>query len=294
MKKQSSRNYEASTQVDSPHSLLGFQSPLRSEQGEPPESPEFRSPENSPDNSKAIVPASKVTQCSPARSPLPPSDRQKAPENSPPARPPASVVMVNRAMREEPPPSVTKVGPTSGVGRAGDGVHGRSRPAAASTPAWSKREEMLRKAALGFRLSEVLLCLISFSVMAADKTQGWSGDSFDRYKEYRYCLSVNVIAFVYSGFQACDLAYQLVTGKNMINHHLRCHFDFFMDQILAYLLISASSSAATRVDDWQSNWGKDKFTEMASASVGMSFLAFIAFAFSSLISGYNLCVRSSI
>lgn len=58
--------------------------------------------------------------------------------------------------------------------------------------------------------------------------------------------------------------------------------------MLAYLLISASSAAATRVDDWQSNWGKDEFTEMASASVAMSFLAFIAFALSSIISGYNL------
>ncbi|KAK3000765.1 hypothetical protein RJ639_021567 [Escallonia herrerae] len=54
--------------------------------------------------------------------------------------------------------------------------------------------------------------------------------------------------------------------------------------MLTYLLISASSSAATRIDDWQSNWGKDKFPEMATASVGMSFLAFVAFASSSLIS----------
>ncbi|PPD70234.1 hypothetical protein GOBAR_DD32886 [Gossypium barbadense] len=59
-------------------------------------------------------------------------------------------------------------------------------------------------------------------------------------------------------------------------------------KILAYLLISASSAAATRVDDWQSNWGKDEFTEMASASIAMAFLAFIAFAFSSIISGFKL------
>ncbi|PNX72698.1 hypothetical protein L195_g028591, partial [Trifolium pratense] len=85
-----------------------------------------------------------------------------------------------------------------------------------------------------------------------------------------YCLSVNVIGFAYSALQAFDLAYQLV---------------------VAYLLISASSSAATRVDDWQSNWGKDEFTEMATVSVGMSFLAFSAFAMSSLISGYILCTR---
>ena len=40
--------------------------------------------------------------------------------------------------------------------------------------------------ALGFQLIEVVLCLISFSIMAADKTQGWSGDSFDHYKEFRF------------------------------------------------------------------------------------------------------------
>lgn len=64
--------------------------------------------------------------------------------------------------------------------------------------------------------------------------------------------------------------------------------NWLMLQILAYLLISASSAAATRVDDWQSNWGKDEFTEMASASIAMAFLAFIAFAFSSIISGFKL------
>uniref|UniRef100_A0A803L8M9 CASP-like protein n=1 Tax=Chenopodium quinoa TaxID=63459 RepID=A0A803L8M9_CHEQI len=96
--------------------------------------------------------------------------------------------------------------------------------------------------------------------MAADRTQGWSGDSFDRYKEYSSSDS---------------------KGK----------LKDFRWQILAYLLISASSAAASRVDDWQANWGKDEFTEKASASISMAFLAFLGFAMSSLISGYNLCNR---
>ncbi|KAL5153983.1 Calcium-dependent protein kinase 14 [Glycine soja] len=29
---------------------------------------------------------------------------------------------------------------------------------------------------------------------------------------------------------ACDMAYQVVKGRRIINHHLRYHFDFFMDQ----------------------------------------------------------------
>ena len=46
----------------------------------------------------------------------------------------------------------------------------------------------------------------------------------------RYCLSVNIIGFAYSALQACDLTCQLATGKHFISHHLRNHFDFFMDQ----------------------------------------------------------------
>lgn len=64
--------------------------------------------------------------------------------------------------------------------------------------------------------------------------------------------------------------------------------------MLAYLLMSASSSAATRVDDWQDNWGKDKFPDMARASVGLSFAAFVSLAWSSIISGYILCTAKAL
>lgn len=216
------------------------------------------------------------------------------------------VLGLNRLVREEPPPGVKKIGAvhgggghleegyvSSGGGENEVGGERRSRAAAASILRRSERSAAARKVALVFRVLEVILCLVSFSVMAADKTKGWSGDSFDRYKEYRYCLVVNIIGFVYSGFQAFDLAYSIGTENHVFSHHIRYHFDFSMDQILAYLLISASSSAATRVDDWISNWGKDQFTLMASASISVSFLAFTSFALSSLISGYNLCNRDT-
>ncbi|CAA7060878.1 unnamed protein product [Microthlaspi erraticum] len=191
-------------------------------------------------------------------------------------------------------PPVTKTKKSARVG-SGRSSGGQQRSGAVlAILRRSKREQVVKFSALGFRLSEVVLALISFSVMAADKTKGWSGDSFDRYKEYRFCLSVNVVAFVYSAFQACDLAFHLVKEKHLISHHLRPLFEFIMDQVLAYLLISASTAAVTRVDDWVSNWGKDEFTEMASASIAMSFLAFLAFACSSLISGYNLFNQDSL
>lgn len=96
--------------------------------------------------------------------------------------------------------SVTKVGP-SGGGGGGGGVVGRGvedgrRSAHMSMLKRSKRDIMVGKAALGFRFSEIVLCLISFSVMAADKTQGWSGDSFDRYTEYR-SLSLSLVLWFF-------------------------------------------------------------------------------------------------
>ncbi|KAA0057869.1 CASP-like protein 4A2 [Cucumis melo var. makuwa] len=310
MKKSSSRNSDSSvhSHMESPHSPLRFHSPLRSDAGDPMETPPYASPDTSPeklpDNSKAIVVVDvvdKSTQFSPLPSPYAGSRKPLENVNFVGDRSTSSKVMFNRAMKEEVPQSVTKVGPAGvggvengggdGGGGGGGGGGGRSPVKQMAPMSRRSKDDALMKAALGFRVCEVAVCLISFSVMASDKTQGWSGDSFDRYKEYRYCLTVNIIAFVYAAFQAFDLVFTLIKKNHMIRHQFRCYFDFFMDQVLAYLLISSSSSAATRVDDWQSNWGKDEFTQLASASVSMSFLAFVAFAFSSLISGYNLCTR---
>lgn len=68
-----------------------------------------------------------------------------------------------------------------------------------------------------------------------------------------------------------------------------------MLQMIAYLLASASTSASIRVDDWLSNWGADKFPDLARASVSLSFVSFVSFAFCSLASGYALCsLRSNL
>lgn len=224
------------------------------------------------------------------------TDPIQPPENSPSTsqpEPPLAVTVVNRSVRDEP-TVVTKVGPVSVQVPTGrvveEGVSGggrKSRPTL-SILRRTRREKMVKRVALGCRICGSVLCLISFAVMAANKKQGWALDSFDRYKELRYCLSVNAIGFAYSAAQALNVAYNLTSGKHIFQNHVRYHFDFFMDQVLSYLLISASSSAATRIDDWQSNWGKDKFPTMATASIGVSFVAFVALASSAIISGYTL------
>ncbi|KAG0462990.1 hypothetical protein HPP92_021466 [Vanilla planifolia] len=154
------------------------------------------------------------------------------------------------------------------------------------------RVEAVKRAAVAARIAAAALCLVSFSVMAADKQRGWASDHFDRYKEYRYCVSVNVIGFVYAGFQAYAEVYHMSSKRHIIRRPVGSYFDFAMDQILAYLLISASSSATARTNYWVVNWGADPFPNMISAAVAVSFLAFVAFAFSSLISAYNLFNRT--
>ncbi|KAG4940609.1 hypothetical protein JHK84_044750 [Glycine max] len=154
----------------------------------------------------------------------------------------------------------------------------------------SKKIATWSKLLLGLRVTAFVFCLASFSVLATDKKQGWAIDSFYLYKEFRYSLSVNVIGFVHSALQICDLGRYFATGKHLVEHQLRGYFTFALDQILTYLLMSASSSAATRAYDWVSNWGEDKFPYMANASVALSLVAFVAFALASLVSG-SIVVR---
>jgi len=47
----------------------------------------------------------------------------------------------------------------------------------------------------------------------------------------RYSLSVNVIGFVYSGVQICDLVKYLITKKHIVEHKLRGYFTFALDQV---------------------------------------------------------------
>ncbi|KAL6502346.1 hypothetical protein OROHE_024624 [Orobanche hederae] len=201
--------------------------------------------------------------------------------------PPASDPVANRYVVEEAKPVKKKVDAGGHIGtvQEGRGTGRRFRPPVTSS--WqSKRDGVVKKTALGFRVFGFVFSLVSLSVMASDKNQGWAFDSFDRYKEFRYCFSVNIIAFVYSAAQVLNLSIQLATGRSNLLSQYGYFLDFAVDQMIAYLLISSSSYAATRVEDWEMNRGKDKFPQLATTAVATYFLAFAA---NSLISGYGLC-----
>ncbi|KAF0923486.1 hypothetical protein E2562_006374 [Oryza meyeriana var. granulata] len=185
-------------------------------------------------------------------------------------------------------PAATTTTTTASVGGGGGGGGGGVRSKRwllGGVPEKVRRSE-LRRAELGFRVSAAVFCLVSLSVMAADTTPGWSGDSFRRYNEYRYTLAASVLAFTYSGFQLVMEVHHFVTGKRIIRDPLGKYFNLAMDQILAYLLLSASSAALSRNDVWVSRFGVDQFAKLINASASMAFLAFVALGLSSIISAY--------
>ncbi|THU71998.1 hypothetical protein C4D60_Mb04t07460 [Musa balbisiana] len=205
----------------------------------------------------------------PLRSPLRRADLP-TPQRTPPDEPapPPAVTIANRLSRDGVSPAEKVISEGGGGVRAGEGGSVRG--------------------ALGLRVAAFALSMIAFSVMAADKTEGWAGDSFDRYKEFRYLVAVNVLAFAYSVFQVCEKIYRKICTRHIMSRRMGSYFDLSMDQasrslILAYLLMSASSAAASRNDVWVSRFGSDGFTHKANASIAMSFLAFVALALSSLI-----------
>ncbi|KAJ7961148.1 CASP-like protein [Quillaja saponaria] len=127
--------------------------------------------------------------------------------------------------------------------------------------------------------------------MASNKHGDWR--EFDKYEEYRYLLAMGILATIYTGLQAWRQIQELSTGKRLFQQRPSALVDFFGDQIMAYLLISAASSAVPLTNRMRE--GADNFfTDSSAASISMGFLAFFCLALSAMISGYNLSTQSYI
>ncbi|XP_027922361.1 CASP-like protein N24 [Vigna unguiculata] len=174
---------------------------------------------------------------------------------------------------------------------------------------------------LCLRIAAFVFCKIAFSVLASDRrkkvrkapSKRWNESPPDTWytftvetpattqldsdelhwydlEEFKYCLSVNVIGFVYSALQIFDLGKYFITKRHTMNPKLRAYLNFAMDQVMAYLVLSASSSAATTAHYWSKEVSDgDKFLEIAKASVALSFIAFVAFASTSIVSAFIFC-----
>ncbi|THG09540.1 CASP-like protein 4B1 [Camellia sinensis] len=154
-----------------------------------------------------------------------------------------------------------------------------------------RREDLLKRGSLAVRGLCFLFSILALIIMASNK-HGYSRN-FDEYEEYRYVLAIAILSTLYTGAQALRQVHELSTGKQFLSPRNLAFIDFFGDQIMAYLLISAASAAVPMTNRMREG-GDNIFTDSSAAAISMEFLAFMALACSSLISGYKLSNQSYI
>ncbi|KAK4396064.1 CASP-like protein 4B1 [Sesamum angolense] len=159
-----------------------------------------------------------------------------------------------------------------------------------------KREDLLKRSSIASRGFGFVFSLLAFIIMATNKHGDWK--DFDKYEEYRhtfllYVLAIAILATLYAGLQALRQIHELSTDREMFSRQNLALVDFFGDQIVAYLLISAGSSAVPLTNRMRE--GADNvFTDASASAISMEFLAFFSLALSALISGYKLSNQSYI
>ncbi|KAF9599264.1 hypothetical protein IFM89_036562 [Coptis chinensis] len=155
-----------------------------------------------------------------------------------------------------------------------------------------KREDLLKKGSLVLRGLALVFSLLSFIIMASNKHGDWK--NFDRYEEYRYLVAIAILSSLYTMFQVFVQLHQLSTGKELgLAPRTYGLINFFGDQIVAYLLISAASTAVPRTNQMREG-ADNSFTDSSAASISMAFFAFFALAVSAMLSGFKLSTQTYI
>ncbi|KAK3444932.1 hypothetical protein EUGRSUZ_A00628 [Eucalyptus grandis] len=154
-----------------------------------------------------------------------------------------------------------------------------------------RRDDLVRKGSLVLRGLALLFSLLAFIIMASNKHGDWK--DFDRYEEFRYLLAISILATLYTGVQALRHVHQISTGQDLVKRQTSALIDFAGDQVVAYLLISAASTAVPMTNKMRDNVD-NLFTDCLAASISMAFFGFLTLALSALISGYKLSTQSYI
>lgn len=154
-----------------------------------------------------------------------------------------------------------------------------------------KREDLLNKGSLGLRCIALLFSLLAFIIMASNKHGDWR--DFDRYEEYRYVLAIAILSTLYAGLLVLRQVYELSTNKEIFLRKNLALLEFFGDQLMAYLLLSAASSAVPLTNRMRES-NDNIFTDSSASAIGMEFVAFLALAVLAIISGYKLSKQTYI
>nr|GEU67549.1 CASP-like protein 4B1 [Tanacetum cinerariifolium] len=147
---------------------------------------------------------------------------------------------------------------------------------------WRHEEDMLKRGSLGLRALGFMLSVLAFIIMASN--QHGRGRNFQEYEEYRYALAIAILSTLYTGLQSWRQIHEMSTGKEIISGQNLALIDFFGDQLIAYLLLSAAS-AAVPVTNRMREGADNIFTDSSAACISMEFFAFFILALSAMLSG---------
>lgn len=195
---------------------------------------------------------------------------------------------------------------------SGDGISGKAAMPIAAAPAtgysdnqttsvgagvsnivsrW-RREDFLKKISMGSRGLGLIFSVLAFIIMASNEHGDWK--NFDRYEEYRYVLAIAILSTLYTGLQTMRHVHELSSGKEILFPPQNvAMLDFVGDQLIAYLLLSAASSAVPLTNRMREN-NDNIFTDSSTSAISMEFLAFFSLAISSVLSGYKLSKQTYI
>ncbi|KAK4432238.1 CASP-like protein 4B4 [Sesamum alatum] len=154
-----------------------------------------------------------------------------------------------------------------------------------------KREDLLKKASLTLRTLAFLFSFLAFIIMASNKHGDWR--EYNKYEEYRYVLAIAILSTFYTGFQVLRQLHELHTARETLPRRTLAIIDFSGDQLAAYFLISAASSAVPLTNRMRE--GADNiFTDSSAAAISMEFFAFFSLGLSAIVSGCKLSKQTYI
>eukprot|EP00250_Pteridium_aquilinum_P014383 c21954_g2_i1 orf=139-987(-) len=156
---------------------------------------------------------------------------------------------------------------------------------------------------VALRSAAAVFSLITFCVMTSTREMRMASGStfevkFSDFQAYNYLVALNVLAFVYSSAQVVVILQS--NNSSIFASPMRSGIcKYFCDEILAFCLFSASSSAATASELalhglhnlWPpacSTWKLWMFCSKADAAVVISFFSSFSVILSSLFSGFYL------
>ncbi|XP_072960774.1 CASP-like protein 4A4 [Typha angustifolia] len=161
----------------------------------------------------------------------------------------------------------------------------------ASTNSWSSRLAVLRRSNILLRALAFLLSFASALSLAAPPPHAAEGPqaafNFQDHPEFSYCLSAVIVTSIYSALQLFKSIWDIAFKGVILPEKISDYITFFLDQVVAYLLISSSSIsmlATVRIPP-------QRYRAAAIVSTIASLAAFFAIAASAIISGYKLCKR---